>query len=568
MILPVLDKSSNAYKRARKIADQDGWDSRWIVSEQDVSAVLDYGCWFNSDAGQSTCDWIETYLTLWEGRKWSGKPFLLWPFQREHIVMPLFGWMDKRGYRRYQQSFIEMAKKNGKSPLSSALMIYLWAGDGEPGAQVLCAATNEDQAKIVYGHCRTMIEASKALSKRTIIRESPIQMKWMPTNSVIKPLSKDFGSKEGLNIHGLVYDEFHAVKDARLWTALKYGGIDRLQPLYVIITTAGESMETLWGEEHTTAVDILKARKMNYRYHAFVCCPEDYEADPADEETWKAANPALGHTVGVEEMRNSCEAAKGKTRDWAAWKRYRCNIPAQVEERWMDPLKWTACKREIDWARYKGKPCWGGIDLSSHIDLTAFALLFEPVGTQGSDARWAIQVWFWIPEKRLLERVETDRVRYDVWKEQGWIKTTPGDAIDTRFIRRDINAIIEDGGYSVQSIGFDPKKMIEAAGLMIEEDGLDMVEVSQAISEIGGPFAWFEEKILRQEIIHDGNPVLAWNHANTAIREDQNGNRKPDKRHSVERIDGIDAALDAISLALRAEPKRESVYETRGLIEL
>lgn len=564
MIRAVLEKKSLAYKRAKASAGRQGWDWRWIRSEQDVKAVLDDGCYFEARAGQRVVKFYERFLRLWKGIH-AGEPFRLQPWQSQDLILPMFGWRRRSGTRRFRLCYIEIPKKNGKSTLSSGLALYLTAGDNEPGAENYCAANDEEQARIVYDSALRMVKASPELKRRMKIRQSPIYMEWIPTASVLKPLSRDVESKEGLDIHGLIYDEFHAVKSRRMWDTLKFGGAAREQPLFVIITTAGEdeSGHSVWAEERRYARSILGGQILNSQYFSLIYAAEESD-DWTKPRVWQKANPSLGLTLKMDDMQAACDEAKGKPSLVPVFKRYRLNIPCHVEERWIAPGRWAECRGDFDVGDLLGRECYAAVDMSATKDITALALVFPP--DVDEEELYRLFIYLWCPGEIIRRRAENDRVPYDVWQRQGWIEPTAGDAVDRKAILHRILQCAQD--YKLRELGYDPWRALDLIQDLQDEGWSSereprLVELRQGYRSFAFPTAKFEELVLSRKLIHQGNPVMEWMVNNVVLRYDPAGNMKPDKDRSPEKIDGVVAGIMALGRAVVHERAKPSIYSDR-----
>ena len=541
-------------------AKDEGW-SEWIRTEADKKAVLG-GCWFDTEAANRVVTFFERFLKLSKGQ-WAGKPFVLQEWQKQDLLMPLFGWKKRNGFRRFRNGYIEIPKKNGKSALCSGIALYLLVADGEPGAEVYSAAADRDQASIVYGESERMVKASPSLSKRLTVVPSRKTIYFQKTNSVYRALSADVPTKEGLNIHGLIFDELHAQPDRKLFDTLRYGGAARQQPLMVSITTAGFDRNSICWEQHEYARKILKGLVDDESFFALIyAANEDPNEGPVDdwtqEATWFKANPSLGITIDVDSFASECKEAQEKPTLQNTFKRYRLNIWTSSDVRWMPMDKWDASAGLVDPAALMGRECYGGLDLSTTLDITACVFLFP------EDGAYKTLPLFWIPEENMAERVKRDRVPYDVWARQGLIKATPGNAIDYAFVEADILAFAN--AHNVKEIAYDPWNSSEIIQRLTDA-GLVMVPIRQGFASMSGPMKQMEALVYSKALHHGGNPVLRWMIDNVQASVDPAGNIKPDKGKSREKIDGIVAAIMALGRAgMRGNQK--SVYEERDIITL
>lgn len=542
-------------------AKDEGW-SEWIRTEADERAVLS-GCWFDREAAARVEVFFERFLRHSKG-EWAGKPFKLQEWQKRDLLFPLFAWKKRNGYRRFRNAYIEVPKKNGKSALCSGISLYLLVADGEPGAEVYSAAADRDQASIVYGEAERMVISSPALSRRLRVIPSRKTILFPRTNSVYRALSADVPTKEGLNIHGLIFDELHAQKSRELFDTLRYGGAARRQPLLVSITTAGFDRNSICWEQHEYARKILKGIVEDESFFAYIrAANEDPNEGPVDDwtspEAWYKANPSLGVTISEEAFAAECREAQEKPTLQNSFKRYRLNIWTSADVRWMPMNKWDASVGSADPLQLIGKSCFGGLDLSTTLDITACVFVFP-----WDDGIYKVHPLFWIPEENMRERSTRDRVPYEVWARQGLVRTTPGNVVDYTWIERDILEFADR--HKVEEIAYDQWNATEIIQRLTDA-GLVMVPTRQGFASMSGPMKQTEALVYAGKLHHGGNPVLRWMADNVQASVDPAGNLKPDKGRSRERIDGIVALIMAIGRAAMRE-NQASVYEERGLISL
>ena len=530
----------------------DAVTKKWIRSKADELAV-EKGCYFDEAAGQHCVTFFEKHLRHTTG-KWAGKPLKLLDWQRDEIVMPLFGWMNAEGFRRYRLAYIEVAKKNGKSTMCAGLALYLLTADGEEGAQVYCAAADRQQAGIVYRDASKMGRGSPLLHAHLKCTDSVKNIAYPGTGSFLRVISRDHYSAEGLNVHGLVFDELHAQKTRELWDTLRYGGAAREQPLIISITTAGWDRHSICWEQHEYAEKVLEGVVEDEAFFAYIRSAEA-DADWTDPATWAAANPSLGVTIDEGEMEQACIEAQSSPTKENAFKRYRLNIWTEQLERWLPMEAWDACFEGEDAPEPEGL-CYGALDLSSTQDVTAFGL-YWPETNQ-------FRVWFWIPGDNAHERELRDRVPYETWAKQGYITTTEGNVVDYRFVRSAVVTLAEE--YRPVEIGYDPWNARQIALAMQDEDELPMIEFRQGYQSMNEPCKRLEALVMAGDLRHDGNPVLRWMVSNVTVRQDPAGNIKIDKARSAEKVDGVVVLAMAIGCGLAGNVETESIYETRGLV--
>ena len=405
------------------------------------------GSIYDQDAANYAVSFMEC-LSHTKG-EWSGKPFELIDWQ-EQIIRDLFGTLKPNGYRQFNTAYIEIPKKMGKSELAAAVALLLTCGDGEERAEVYGCAADRQQASIVFEVAADMVRMSPALIKRVKILSATKRIVFQPTNSFYQVLSAEAYSKHGFNIHGVVFDELHTQPNRKLFDVMTKGSGDaRTQPLYFLITTAGSDTKSICYETHQKAKDIMAGRKIDPTFY-----PAIYGADESDDWTdpkvWKKANPSLGITVGIDKVKAACESAKQNPAEENSFRQLRLNQWVKQAVRWMLMDKWDKCSFAVDEEDLFGRVCYGGLDLSSSIDITAFVLVFPPVA---EDDKYIILPYFWLPEENLSARVNRDHVPYDVWEKQGHLKTTEGNVVHYGFIEKFIEKLGEK--YNIREIAFD-----------------------------------------------------------------------------------------------------------------
>ena len=492
----------------------------------------------------------------------SGKPFELIDWQ-EQIIRDIFGTLKSNGYRQFNTAYVEIPKKMGKSELAAAVALLLCCGDGEERAEVYGCAADRQQASIVFEVAADMVRMCPALSKRVKINASMKRMIFQPTNSFYQVLSAEAYSKHGFNIHGVVFDELHTQPNRKLFDVMTKGSGDaRMQPLYFLITTAGTDTHSICYETHQKAKDILEGRKIDPTFYPVIYGAEESD-DWTDPKVWKKANPSLGITVGIDKVKAACESAKQNPAEENSFRQLRLNQWVKQAVRWMPMDKWNACSFKVDEKSLEGRVCYGGLDLSSTTDITAFVLVFPP---EDEYDKYHILPYFWLPEDNLTLRVNRDHVPYDIWKRQGYLKTTEGNVVHYGFIEK----FIEELGkkYNIREIAFDRWGAVQMVQ-NLEGMGFTVVPFGQGFKDMSPPTKELMKLTLEQKIAHGGHPVLSWMMDNIYVRTDPAGNIKPDKEKSTEKIDGAVALIMALDRAIRNQGKDfNSVYNERGLLIL
>lgn len=492
--------------------------------------------------------------------QWRGVPFDLLPWQ-DKIIRDVFGTVKDNGYRQYNTAYVEIPKKNGKSELAAAVALLMTCGDNEWGAEVYGCASDRQQASIVFDVAVDMVDQCPALKKRIKPVMSVKRLVYKPTNSFYQVLSAEAYTKHGLNVHAVVFDELHAQPNRDLFDVMTKGSGDaRLQPLFFLITTAGTDRNSICYEQHQKAVDLLEGRKIDPTFYPVIYGIED-DADWGLEKNWYRANPSLGHTIDIEKVKNAYNSAKENPAEENIFRQLRLNQWVKQSTRWMQMEKWDACDERVDIEQLRGRECYGGLDLSSTTDITAFVLVFPP---RTDEEKFIVLPYFWIPDENLKIRVRRDHVPYDIWEKQGYIKTTEGNVVHYGFIE----SFIEDLGtkYNIKEIAFDRWGAVQMVQ-NLEGMGFTVVPFGQGYKDMSPPSKELMKLTLEKKIAHSGNPVLRWMMDNIFVKTDPAGNIKPDKEKSTERIDGAVALVMALDRAIRNE-NRDSVYDGRGILIL
>ncbi|MFO7537599.1 MAG: terminase TerL endonuclease subunit [Chloroflexota bacterium] len=499
--------------------------------------------------------------------EWAGRPVLLEPWQQAHLWI-LFGWQRQDGTRRFRTSYMEVARKNGKSTIAAGVGLYLLVADGEPGAEVYTAATKRKQARIIHQEAIRMVRQSQELRQELQIHVDNIYSR---TNySKYEPLGRDSETEDGLNVHGALVDELHAHKTGGMWDVLETATGSRRQPLMYAITTAGTNRQTICFQMHDYTKKVLEGTVEDDAHYGIIYSL-DREAgegvsegdieDWTDEACWIKANPNLGVSKKLDNLQDKATKAKEMPGRRSVFQQKELNIWVQAAGRWILPERWRACDLgPVDMGRLKKRPFWGGLDLASTLDLTAWVLVFDPdeEGVRPLLAR------FWLPEDNLMARVKNDRVPYDVWVDQGYIELTPGNVVDYDFILAQVEEDMAE--FENKELAFDPWNATHVSN-KLGEKGATMVEFRQGFVSMNPAVKSLEVAIQKRTINHMGNPVLTWMADNVIMVSDPAGNQKPDKSKSIEKIDGIVALLMGHQRAVLAGGgTTASVYEERGLM--
>ena len=518
------------------------------------------GLRFDLGAAESTIEFF-SYLKHSKG-EWAGQEFKLEPWQM-FILWVLFGWLKADGTRRFRTAYVELPRKNGKSTVGAGVGLKLAFADGEAGAEVFSAATKLDQAIIVHSEATRMVKATPALSERIQVFKNNLSR--LDKYQKYEPLGADEDTLDGLNVHGAIVDELHAHKTRGVFDLMETGTSARRQPLLFAITTAGtdQSETSVCWEQHVYGEQLLRKIIVDDTYFAVIASMDEGD-DWQEERNWYKANPNLGVSKKLDYMRDQARKAKNMPAKLNSFLRLDLNKWTQQVSRWIDMLLWDAnAGPPIDAAALRGRPCYGGLDLSSVSDLTAWVLVFPDPVVQD---RLTILPRIWCPESRLHDDTRNQyRDQYQAWHRAGWILTTPGNAIDYDTIKAQIVADAQT--FQLQEVAVDRLFQGYQLSMQLADEGLTVAACGMGYMSMAGPCKEFERRLLQKQLHHGGHPVLKWMANNVAVREDPAGNLKPDKASSQGKIDGIIGVLLALDRAMR-HTTTTSVYESRGLLTL
>lgn len=465
------------------------------------------------------------------------------------MLAAMFGFIDDEGRRRYREVVLIVAKKNGKSLISSIVGLYLQVGDGEPGAEVYAVATKKDQAKIIWGEAKRMVNKSPELRK--LIKPLVGEMDCAANESVFKPLASDTDTLDGLNVHGALMDEVHQWRDGMaLYNIIADGTTAREQPMTLITTTAGVVREDIFDNKYEYAAKVIigyddpDAGIVDDHFLPFI-----YELDAReeweDERCWPKANPGLGTIKNIRQLRDKVRKAQQSPDLQRNLLCKEFNIRETTGGSW---LSFDDINNEttFDVAELRPRYGVGGADLSSTDDLTAACVIF--MLPECSDI-YVIPM-FWIPADLVERHINEDKVRYDIWIDKGWVRTCPGNRINPDVVREWFLEVQSEYDIYLNLVGYDSW----SAELWVNEmkrsfGDSTMRPVIQGKKTLSNPMKMLAKDLQAHKIIYNNNGVLKWCMANTCVDEDRNGNIQPIKsRKPTQRIDGLAALLDAYTV--------------------
>jgi len=524
--------------------------------------------YFDEKAADSAVRYIEGNIRHVKGEL-AGKLLKLEEWQKNEIIRPLFGWKKRQdGTRKFSSAYVEVPKKSGKSFLAASMAAIFLDIDKEGGSEIVGVAWGRKQASLVFDATKEVIKKSPRLNKKCQVYRNTIQAPdHIGGTKKYHILSKEAGAEDGLNPQLAVIDELHEHKNSNVVEMVEKSMAARKQPLSFIITTAGSDLYGIGHQRHQYAIDVVKGI---YEDDNLLVCiyGADKDDDPFSEETWKKVNPNYGVSVYKEAYEREAAKAKGSSASLNSFKRYYLNIWTQSADGWISDVVWKES------SKYKNKwthrndiedelhklgladyPCYGGLDLSSRSDITAFTLLWN------IDGQFYSLNWFWLPEEKGSMSADTKNIQYREWVDKGYITETDGNVVDYDFVIHKIKELSEI--YQIKSIAYDPYNSHHIVP-KLDEIGAELVEFRQGFLSMNAPSKELEAAIMSKRFEHFGNPVLRWMAGNAEVATDPAGNIKiiKDRNRPEKKVDGIISNIMAYGLAI--DPAEKGSYLEEG----
>lgn len=516
------------------------------------------GYHYEAKRGNHIIEFVENYCRHSKG-KMGGQLVKLELWEKAWLAAT-FGFVDDDGIRQYNLSVLIIGKKNGKSLLASAIGLYMLIGDGEPGPEVYAVATKRDQAKIIWQEAKRMVRKSETLLKR--IKPLLNELSSEDYNcGVFKPLASDSDTLDGLNVHCCLMDELHQWKNGRqLYDIMADGTIGRDQPLILVTTTAGKIREDIYDEIYDDAVRTTNGLFDDVGYKDEHSLYIIYELDKREEwekpDCWEKANPGLGTIKNRNALASKVKKAQANPSLVRNLVCKEFNIAETSTESW---LNFEELNNETKFDVKELRPTYGigGADLSSTTDLTAAKMLFRLPDNENI----YVMSMYWIPVDLVEKKVAEDKIPYDKWIEQGYMRTCPGNKIDASVVTAWYQELQDEYDIYLWKEGYDAWSAQMWVNQMIDAFGPTVMEaVHQGKKTLSAPMKALKADLVKKRIIYNNNPIDKWCLANTAIDEDRNGNIQPIKTSkSTRRIDGTAALLDAYTIYFEYEDEYLSI---------
>jgi len=520
----------------------------------DLATAGERGLYWDLPSAMRAIEFFPDVLCL-NGGEHEGLPFVLEPWQA-FTVGSLHGWKAADGYRRFRVAYIETGKGSGKSPLAAGMGLYGMVADGEARAEIYSAATKRDQAAILFRDAVAMVDMSPALAARITksgTKGKEFNLAYLKNGSFFRPISADEG-QSGPRPHMGLLDEIHEHRNGNVVEMMRAGTKGRNQAMIFMITNSGTNKVSVCWEYHKYGAEVCAGTRIDDSFFAYICALDEGDDPFKSEKCWPKVNPSLGVTIQHKYLREQVLQARGMPAKESTVRRLNFCQWVEAESPWISGHVWMQCADDFDHALLEDRRCWGGLDLSSTQDLTAFVLAFEP---SEADPYWRLLPHFWLPGEGLYDKGDQDRVPYIAWRDAGHLNTTPGRGISKLYVLQEISNICAP--YNVQHIAYD-RWRIEDCISLIDDHGLTippLKKFGQGYQDMAPALDEFERLLINQELRHQDNPVMTWCAANAITSSDPAGNRKVAKDKATGRVDGVVAAIMAIGISIKKDDEAD-----------
>lgn len=508
-------------------------------------------------------------LTIAEGE--GNEQFTCAGFQ-EFILGSLFGWVHKEtGKRRFTDSYVQVARQQGKSVLNAILGIKCCNFDNYNYGQIYCTATKADQARIVLKEIIKFINADNDLKELFDIKDYKSEITGKITSTVIRALGRDTHTIDGFRPYLGIVDEYHAHKDNQMYKLLKGGTRKLKQSLISVITTAGFNLNAPCYDLYKYCRRVLRGIDVNERQFIYIA-QMDEKDDIWDPKNWIKCCPLTGKDPELvaamqEDARKAQSMGGAELRDFLT---KALNIwVTNAETAFLDLAEWEKCGSERDLSDFAGKQVIVGLDLSSGGDLTSYCLEFPYEDEESGDRRYFLHSQSFMPSHRLQEHMDLeDNAPYVIWQQQGLLTVTTaagGIKTDYKTILSSLHDIVDKYQLDVMAIGYDPHNA-SAFLLDLEDFGCDLIEIKQSARSLNDATIDFQLEVKAHNMEYNKGNVLLTRSMNDAIISEPNsfGEIKIDKMLQKNRIDPCDAAICAHKIAMGADLETVDINDAVG----
>lgn len=487
------------------------------------------------DAADSVIGFIEKHCSHVKGEL-GGKPFLLEQWQKEQIIKPLYGTLNAEGLRQYRTAYIELPRKNGKSNLAACLALYHLLKDGEHGAEVISAAGDRNQARIVFECAAAMVRQSEVLSKHVKIKQNSLEYK----NNWYRAISAEANTKHGFSASAVIFDELHTQPNRDLWDVLTTSTGARRQPLVVAITTAGHDVNSICYEVHDYAKRVQK-KEIDDPTFLPVIYAADKKDDWREEATWRKANPGYGTICKAAYFQQEVRKCESNPRQLNTFLRLHLNIWTSSETSWLTDEEFMRGADSVPEEKLKRLKCYAGLDLASVKDLTAVALIWR----DDEEDCYYLRAHHFCNSVKAQSKEKSGSIDYFAFQTAGLVTITEGNVTDMDAVRDFILSAHQQ--YDLQALAFD-RYYAEMVVPDLIAAGIDCQKFGQGYASMSYPTKELERLMCQGKIIHGAHPVLRWQIGCVQLQRDDADNIKVSKRKNSEsqKVDGIVASIMAL----------------------
>lgn len=495
--------------------------------------------------GDRVIAFIERFCKAPEGEH-VGKPIKLEAFQR-NFIKAIYD--NPEGTRR---AILSLGRKNGKTALIAGILLaHICGPEAVLNTQIVSGAMSRDQAAVVFSLACKMIQLSPEMLKITRIVPSSKRIIGLARNVEFRALSADGRTAHGLSPVLAILDELGQVRGPKsdfIDAIITAQGAHK-DPLQMIISTQAPNDADLLS---LLIDDALQSKDPHIVCHVYAA---DKGCELTDPVAWAAANPAIGKFRSFKDVEEQAKQAVRMPSAEATFRNLVLNQRVEAISPFISRGVWLLNSQEPDESAFYTEPVYVGLDLSAKTDLTAMVM------AAFKDGKWHIKLVVWTPEKGLRDRAKRDRAPYDVWHEQGYLRSIPGASIDYEVVAKEIAETLAD--CNVQAVAFDRwrfdllKKEFDKLGL-----SLPLVPFGQGFKDMAPALDTLETMLLNEQMSHGAHPVLTMCMANSRIEKDAAGNRKLNKAKSTGRIDAAVALAMTCGVMPMAEIAEKSFWET------
>lgn len=508
------------------------------------------------------CEFIERFPHV-KGKWASGNQRIrLEPWQL-FIVCSLFGWLYKStGLRRFWEAIILVPRKNGKTVLAAGIGLYMFVGDGEPGAEVYNGASTLKQAREVFNPATKMAKRADGFKEWFGVTVAKESMYVLEEGSKFEMVIGNPG--DGPSPHCFIHDEFHEQPTFAQYETAHTGVMAREQSLQITISTAGFDIESPCYELQENLKRILDGTVPDDHVFGIIYTIDDPDRmvslpDGSERPYWatldavRESNPNFGVSVLAEKIEADLETAFRRANRTNSFKVKNENLWVNARRAWMNMSKWKACgDPSLSLEEFQNDECIEGVDLASKVDLASRCKLF--VRMVDRKRHYYAFGRHYVPMDRATDG---EHQHYERWLEEGKIVGHKGSEIQLPMIQKEIEE--ELGRFRFKSIAFDPWSALQMQqDLAAQTENDVVVSIPQTVQYISEPMKEVEAAVLSGRFHHDGDPVLAWAMSCVQVKEDAKENIFPRKElNGIAKIDPATALFNAMNRAMVAQAVSE-----------